>query len=200
MGTRHLIVVIADGETRVAQYGQWDGYPSGQGVAVLEFLSSELNRAKLATAAPRCSWISEGDFKATWDAVIPGGIPASGLVSWEASEEWARRNPHLSRDAGADILRLVADSGGLALQDSREFAADSLFCEGAYVVDLDAGNFEVYKGFQEKPHDAGRFASMKPEKPGYWPVKLVATYRLDALPSKAAFLAELEPSDAEDAA
>ena len=38
MGTRHLIAVQKDGEYKVAQYGQWDGYPEGQGVRVLEFL------------------------------------------------------------------------------------------------------------------------------------------------------------------
>ena len=38
MGTRNLTMVIADAETKVAQYGQWDGYPEGQGKIALEFL------------------------------------------------------------------------------------------------------------------------------------------------------------------
>ena len=28
MGTRNLTCVFKDGEYKVAQYGQWDGYPS----------------------------------------------------------------------------------------------------------------------------------------------------------------------------
>lgn len=27
MGTRHLTAVVIDGDYKVAQYGQWDGYP-----------------------------------------------------------------------------------------------------------------------------------------------------------------------------
>ena len=41
MGTRNLTVVYVDGEYRVAQYGQWDGYPSGQGMTCLKFLTEE---------------------------------------------------------------------------------------------------------------------------------------------------------------
>jgi hypothetical protein len=35
MGTRHLIAVQLGGEYRVAQYGQWDGYPDSAGIDVL---------------------------------------------------------------------------------------------------------------------------------------------------------------------
>ena len=38
MGTRHLICVVKDNEYKLAQYGQWDGYPEGQGVNILRFL------------------------------------------------------------------------------------------------------------------------------------------------------------------
>jgi hypothetical protein len=43
MGTRHLIKVIYNKETKVAQYGQWDGYPDGQGLTILNFLDEEGN-------------------------------------------------------------------------------------------------------------------------------------------------------------
>ena len=42
MGTRNLTMVInQEGETKVAQYGQWDGYPSGVGASVLSFLKNK---------------------------------------------------------------------------------------------------------------------------------------------------------------
>ena len=44
MGTRHLTIVIDENnETKVAQYGQWDGYPAGQGTTVVEFLRMKGN-------------------------------------------------------------------------------------------------------------------------------------------------------------
>ena len=42
MGTRNLTLVInQEGEKKVAQYGQWDGYPSGVGAGVLRFLKNK---------------------------------------------------------------------------------------------------------------------------------------------------------------
>ena len=38
MGTRHIIKVVKNGKTWVSQYGQWDGYPTGQGCDVIEFI------------------------------------------------------------------------------------------------------------------------------------------------------------------
>ena len=49
----------------------------------------------------------------------------------------------------------------------RSAAEDSLFCEWAYVVDLDENKFEVYRGFQNEPHDDGRFAAASPQNGGY---------------------------------
>ncbi len=46
MGTRNLTCVYLDGKCKVAQYGQWDGYPEGQGVTCLNFLRDEMVEPK----------------------------------------------------------------------------------------------------------------------------------------------------------
>ena len=37
--------------------------------------------------------------------------------------------------------------------DNKDFMQDSLFCEWAYIYNLDKGILEVYKGFQQEPQD-----------------------------------------------
>ena len=38
MGTRSLVIAIKNKEVKLAQYGQLDGYPEGQGVGLIEAL------------------------------------------------------------------------------------------------------------------------------------------------------------------
>lgn len=41
--------------------------------------------------------------------------------------------------------------------DSKNFLSDSLFCEWAYIIDLDTKKLEIYKGYNKDP-SAGRYA------------------------------------------
>ena len=47
MGTRNLTMVIHKEEIKIAQYGQWDGYPEGNGVTILTFLRNKERVKKL---------------------------------------------------------------------------------------------------------------------------------------------------------
>lgn len=107
-----------------------------------------------------------------------------------------------ARKAEADINPLhrvfaVFDGDGSA------FAADSLFCEYGYVIDLDRRVFEVYEGFQTAPHDQGRFTrSDVPEPsyrggPRYYPIKLAVSWPLDELPSDEEFIKFFEDREEE---
>lgn len=201
MGTRHLIAVQVDGEYKVAQYGQWDGYPSGQGASILEFLRNHKKKLPaLADAVRACSEMSDEDYKQAW--VDCGADPDSDFVTMDVSEKFSQRYPYLSRNCGSEILNHVFNAGtdGLKLRYALDFAADSLFCEWAYVIDLDKNTFEVFKGFNTTPLDPSeRFASL-PVEPGntnsqYYQVTLVQSYDLDKLPTVKKFVATLEKED-----
>lgn len=49
--------------------------------------------------------------------------------------------------------------------DGEGFMADSLFCEWAYIFNLDSERLEVYVGFNQDPNAAGRYASQGGERP-----------------------------------
>ena len=67
MGTRHLTVVVVDGIHRVAQYGQWDGYPDGQGVTVAAFLHDVLTNNRLSEFEDKVratQWVTDEQLEA----------------------------------------------------------------------------------------------------------------------------------------
>jgi hypothetical protein len=62
MGTRNLTKVIdKDGITRVAQYGQWDGYPEGQGKSMLDFISNYRMLDKIELSLAKCRFIDQAE-------------------------------------------------------------------------------------------------------------------------------------------
>lgn len=187
MGTRHLIAVIKDGQPKIAQYGQWDGYPSAAGVTVLDFVRS-LDagygvRKRFDAALARCRFARD---QAELEAL---------------AANVAYRDYYLSRDVGGEILdKVLSATDEIVLCDSYEFASTSLWCEWAYVIDLDQDQLEVYKGFHEGPApDGERFAVFNDKakenasavRTQYGPVRLAKIYPFDALPSNSIFLADL---------
>lgn len=186
MGTRNLTMVIKDAETKVAQYGQWDGYPSGQGATALEFLRG-CDFEKFKEKLNKIRWITDEEI---------------GTV--ENDKNWTENYPYLSRNCGAEILELIYDTDDVKfLQNSEDFAADSLFNEWTYVIDLDKNTFEVYTGFNKTPlTENDRFfkLSYEPEHrtEKYYPVKLLKSYSLLELPTVESFIDELEKLEKEE--
>lgn len=191
MGTRGLTMVISDKKTRIAQYGQWDHYPKGQGVRVLKFLR-EVDKDAFRERLRSLNWLTEEQSKDI------GNDP-----------DWDIHHPYLSRDAGADILNAImygelryaqGDASNnykrrtipvtvAGLVDSSAFAGDSLFCEWAYVIDMDNDVLEVYKGYSKTrltPED--RFYYLQEENDDFAPVKLCATFNINALPKDGDFI------------
>ena len=190
-----MIGVVKDGAWKVGQYGQWDGYPEGQGSTILDFFAQRGVDA-LRSRIDQVRWITDSE------------IDDVNTELRANNKDVVELYPELSRDTGADILKMIAnmaDGQELRLHDQHGFAGDGLFCEWAYVIDLDTDSLEVYKGFNQDPDaDFGRFANDPSlEKPDskiaseYTPVVLVATYELAELPSIEQLVADVS-SDEED--
>lgn len=208
MGTRNLTMVVSEGKTKIAQYGQWDGYLSGQGITVLNFLRilGEDNNAKekLLKEHKESGWARENvkgflhlknlslkTFKENVNKISFFNEEELKLLN-ENVEKTFQERPYLSRDVAASILWEVAKGNVDKLINNEEFAADSLFCEWAYVIDLDKNTFEIYKGYhKQKLQETERFFYLqeKCEDEDWKPVQLLHSYSLDNLPTDEEFLA-----------
>ncbi len=114
MGTRNLLKITCDGALRVAQYGQYDGYPAGVGQDLFNRLTDILcDGEKLKLFKERL-----------------------GQCVFARSDN---NMVHNYTSVSSEIIQKLLDSAdGLTLLDSRQFEYDTTFCE--YVYDLNMDN------------------------------------------------------------
>ena len=192
MGTRNLTIVQLDGAYKVAQYGQWDGYPECGGIEALTFarkLADAAVRSRFEANVRKCRYLTESEIDE-----INNRIHAGEITNWQ------KVYPELSRDTGRRILDMIyGHEEGLRLNSEIGFAADSLFCEWAWLIDLDANRFEAYEGSNKEPlREDDRFAFLngKAER-GYYPIRKVAEWDLNVLPDDETFLSAFKSEDEE---
>lgn len=194
MGTRNLTCVILDDEPKVAKYCQWDGYPDGQGATIYGFIKEELDLETFKEQVRKHIFISQEEYEQLWKDMGVDLEASDGRVNLEQSRAFSEKYPALSRDCGADILNLIAQDAISCSLDQYKFAADGLFCEWAYVVDLDREVLEVYAGFfRELIGTHGRFDTMLPTERDneYMPVQKIVSFAFDDLPETKAEFVEI---------
>lgn len=138
MGTRGLTKVIdRDNVLKVAQYGQWDHYPEGQGVSILSYLTKDHYAVEeLELALDKCYFTTEAEREAIY-ADYNTRYPETTHL-----KKFSSMIPSLSRDTGGDILNVVRWSAGtVPLMDESEFENDDLFCEGVYEINYNTNKF-----------------------------------------------------------
>lgn len=128
MGTRHLIEVKdSKGNLKVSQYCQWDGYPTGAGSGIVDFLKKEGNIEKLDKALDKVRFFN----KEEWEKLVDE-YENHNKETIKYVEEF------ISRDLSVDILDNIinTDKKEVLLQDSSDFKKDTLMCEWYYLIDL----------------------------------------------------------------
>ena len=209
MGTRNLTMVIHQGKTRIAQYGQFDGYVEGQGSTVLKFLK-RLKKNKTMESFKKhllkIKFIDEIKQKEI-DAFLESIGCKNSWLDEEQAKKYHKEYPLLTRNNGAGVLELVhkeKNPDKLWLHDQTNFAADSLFCEYAYVIDFDKNVLEVYNGFVKSPlgkkqrfHYLTEVSEKECEgRDMYYPVKMVASFSLTKLPTLGKMILDVEGKEA----
>jgi len=191
MSTRGFVGFVADDTEKIA-YNHSDSYPRGLGLEVLEWLRSTVSEAKDPAEAitqvrelVRALRVVDLDSTPTGEDIerlkefASQRVPRGELIEWYMLL-------HATEGNLGEILRAGV------IEDAASFPIDSLSAQWGYLVDLDAEVFEVYRGSQKKPHERGRFAARAPERGDHWPVALVTSWPLTALPSPADFLTTLQ--------
>jgi hypothetical protein len=136
MGTRNLTVVKnKEGETKVALYGQWDGYPSYSGIQALAFLRDKTNVDNLLAKLDNVEFIDESESEYLWESFDHDEDDYNG-------KKYLTAYPGLHRDTGIGILSIVANAVyPIKMIDNSDFRNDTLFCEGVYEVDFSTNKF-----------------------------------------------------------
>lgn len=136
MGTRHLTIVKIGGKTKISQYGQWDGYPSGQGVNVLDFLQNRCDIEKFKEQVTNLVDITREQLSEKFTNLIGED---KDWITIEESKLIEDKYPEFHRNTGSDILDLVHKKG-VTLVDVVE---DSSWCEWTYTIDFDKNKLIV---------------------------------------------------------
>lgn len=172
MGTSGLTMVKSNGKFKVAQYGKWDHYPSGQGFWTVKFINQPQFESNL--------------FKEKVDA----------LTEWEENElieikkkfengeinNWEEIYPELLNSTGSDIFQLIYDGKVTKINNSIQFATNGLFCEWGWCINLDTNCLDCFKGFQKTPLSENQpFYNYQFEVEEYYPIKLISSIPFNQL-------------------
>lgn len=173
MGTRGSVGFIYKGEVKLS-YNHNDSYPDGLGADLLDLIV-KINKEN--------GW---QQFKDNAEKLkhIEGEVTDSELI--EKYKKYSNLN--VSEQKLSDPYCLFREIQGAEWLDEmykgdlehyildNRFIKESLFCEYAYVVDLDSMKFEFYNGFQHKPQVGNRFGQELVEE--YYPCRLMGVFNL----------------------
>lgn len=153
MTTRSLTAVKINGEYKIAQYGYYDGYPSGQGVTILKFLLGEMDKNKFIKKLKKLRFVINDQ------------------------EERERIERQYDYD-GAKILKYIQNNEDYIVANNLEFSQDTAFCQWAYLIDFDDNSFEIYSGLKK-----ANCINNSSIKKGFENLNLLKKYKLNALPN-----------------
>lgn len=196
MGTRGVLGFRLNGQDKVT-YNHFDSYPEHLGTTMVNFakqVAEDIESYKVRVE--RLTLVDEND---PVDEDVLAQARALDLV-----------NKNVGNQSDADWYCVLRGAQGQpetylilgVMPDWAGFLKDSLFCEYAYIINLDDETLEFYKGFNTEPNQEGRYAKSDGEKPyqdadyRYYGVRLVGTAPLDAIPND--WQAQFYPDPDED--
>ena len=173
MGTRGLYGFRKDGMDKTT-YNHCDSYPDCLGAAMLGFCAGTSNE-EMRSIFDRIILVNEAD-KPTPEQIEACKDYVDLTVSTQSEHDWYC----LLRNLQGEPEKWKQIKGPIFMIDNHDFIKDSLFCEYAYIIDLDEEVLEYWIGFQRKPDPLNPYGDEKDED-GYFPCKKLFEFSLEEL-------------------
>lgn len=178
MGTRGAIGFNFD-QKEIIFYNHFDSYPEELGVRMVNYVRSVNDWDEIREQVIAFEGVTHDD---TPTEAQKERARELGTIDLRVSEQSENDFYCLTRNAQGDLgLQLKLGFGTL----DNSFPLDSLFCEYAYIINLDNMKLEFYEGFNKDRNAAGRYAKgdgKEFEQSGYAGVRLVGEVPLDNIP------------------
>ena len=153
MGTRGAIGFIVNGEEKVS-YNHMDSYPSYLGKELLKDLTTISDLNILHENVRRISMVDASDVPELSPEEI-ANLKEFTNTSVGQGDDWYS----ILRESQGSIQPYCRQENPLRyMNDAKGFLYDSLFCEYAYIINLDTNMVEFYRGFNEHWDAPGRYA------------------------------------------
>ena len=184
MSTRGAWGFIRNGIEKIT-YNHSDSYPSWLGAVILKFVA-ETPIKRMIEVANEIILVSN-ERRPTPEQIEECRKWLDEGVSERKPEDWYC----LLRGSQGEPKAYLED-GLKYMIDSHTFLENSLFCEWAYIINLDTKMLEVYKGYNKSPDAPGRYARKRVKDDSEcWGVALI-----DEIPIE--LIQEMKAGDIED--
>ena len=166
MGTRGLYGFRKNEQDKTT-YNHFDSYPEYLGVNILEFIKKH-SIAEMNTFCDRIVMVDQNNIPTDEQKK---NCKENNFIDLRVSSQSENDWYCLLRNVQGDLETLYKCKDPYMI-DNSDFIKNSLFCEYAYIINLDTNMLEFYKGFQHVPQDGNRYGTDTTD--GYYPCKLEA--------------------------
>ncbi len=129
MWTRHLTTIIKNWEVKLAQYGQWDWYPSGQWLVLLNILKT-IDIKRLSDITDELKEVTQEDY----DAI-------NKKIDEDKSFDWHKDFPEYSQDTGTEIIDLIYNKWVRKVEIDREMLKPNIWIEWTFEINFDKNQY-----------------------------------------------------------
>ena len=171
MGTSGYFGVEKEGVLK-GSYNHFDSYPDGLGQDIVDFVK-KMDNKKFTENIKSVELVDE-DAKPTDEQKSACIKYFNSNVSSKSTDEWYCL---LRNIQGVAHLEEIEKGDCKYMINGNNFPFESLFCEWAYIINLDNDTFEIYKGFQKSQND-GRFKTENSDN-GYFGCQMVKSIPFD---------------------